>query len=525
MSIYQNITFYLLALLSLGYANSVVAQQETVDNMLQWEVGQQYGNWRHTGNAAGLLVDRPAHFSVLQAGYSSQAGDFRRPQEARKSTQADVGTLGNIYLGDLYIQGHFGYARQDRRDAEYNASLIDPFRGMPYMIADTNASHWANEHYHLGFELAFPLKDDRLQLGLAMEYRSSSGAKQRDVRALNRFYALEVSPGVLYRIAPKYRIGVHVSYRNHKEEATNRSVNNEIDQGYFSLYGLGHSIARLGYENLTTTRQTNYEADRIGVGLQYGFEGPWSVLLSGNYEVGAENVHVGFMDTRPEGTLLQDDWTVTLALRRSQEHWKHIIDAKGYWSNARGSEYINEFVPGLDSDGYMNRYSSVRSTYDKSSIGASYELIKMNGSQYSYRAKGRLAYGKTKDRYLIPSSTFAFEEMLYGASFEKAFSLSSATTSLFSIGVSVDYRQCLNANYDYGGALPNSLPVADMMAQETHYFASDFLTIGVPLVYSFELSTARETSLFIKAHGFYQRADQTFFDHRKGVQVSVGATF
>ena len=525
MGIHKNIFLFLLPLLSTGYANQLMAQHQPVNNILQWEVDQQYGNWRHTGNAAGLLVDRPAQFSALQAGYSSQAGDFRRPQEARTSTQADVGTLGNIYLGDLYLQGHFGYARQDRRDAEYNASLIDPFRGMPYMIADTNASNWVNEHYRLGFELAFPLKDSRLQLGLAMEYRSSSGAKQRDVRALNRFYALRVSPGVLYQIAPKHRIGAHVSYRNHKEEATNRSVNNEIDQGYFSLYGLGHSIARLGYENLTTSRETNYEADRIGGGLQYGFEGPWSVLLSANYEVGAENVHIGFMDTRPEGTLLQEDWTVILALRRSQAYWKHIIDASAHWSNARGSEYINEFVPGLDSDGYMNRYSSVRSTYDKSGIGASYELIKMNGSQYSYRARGRLAYGKVKDRYLIPSSTFAFEEMLYGASFEKVFSLGSAMTSLFSIGVSVDYRQCLSANYDYGGALPNSLPVADMMARETSYFASDFLTIGVPLVYSFELSAARETSLFIKAHGFYQRADQTFFDHRKGVQVSIGATF
>lgn len=522
---HKNISLYLLTLLSVGYANQLLAQQQTVNNIFQWEVDRQFGNWRHTGNAAGLLVDQPAHLSALQAGYSSEVGDFKRPQEARRSSQADVSTLGNIYLGDLYIQGHFGYARHDRRNAEYNASMIDPFRGMPYLVADTNASNWVNEHYRLGFELAFPVKDNRMQFGLAMDYRSSSGAKQRDVRALNRFYALHVSPGVVYQIAPQHRIGANLSYRNHKEEATNRSVNNEIDQGYFSLYGLGHSVARLGYENLTTSRQTNYEADRIGAGLQYGFEGAWSVLLSGNYEVGAEDVHIGFMDTRPEGTLLQDDWTLILALRRSRKHWKHIIDAKGYWSNAKGSEYINEFVPGLDSDGYSNRYSSVRSTYDRSSIGASYELIKMDGKQYSYRAKGKLAYGKAEDRYLIPTSTFAFEEMLYGASFEKAFSLGRTARSLVSVGVSMDYRQSLNADYYYGGSLPNSLPVTDLMVRETNYFASDFLTIGVPIVYSFELSSARESSLFIKTNGFYQRADQTFFDRRKGLSVSLGATF
>ena len=60
-------------------------------------------------------------------------GDFRRPQQGKKKTY-EVCAEGGVNLDKIYLWGEFRYSRNAIKDANFNASIIDPFRGMPIML-------------------------------------------------------------------------------------------------------------------------------------------------------------------------------------------------------------------------------------------------------------------------------------------------------------------------------------------------------------------------------------------------------
>ena len=106
----------------------------------------------HTSNAAGAILDNTVRYSTVSLGYDIGNGTFRRPQEGKRVNSLDFKTEGGgIYEGlhGMYVWGSFSYSRYKVHKAEYNASLIDPLRGMPFIIADTNRSNWAVPSTHL----------------------------------------------------------------------------------------------------------------------------------------------------------------------------------------------------------------------------------------------------------------------------------------------------------------------------------------------------------------------------------------
>lgn len=522
---FKTIKYMLLLCLTSHFTYAQAQKQSDMAHILHQEAENAYGTWRHSANAAGLNIDRPSLFSLLEAGYGNKTGNFRRPQEASQASHTWLRTNGNTEVLGHYIQGYFNYERENRKDAEYNASLIDPFRNMPYIVADTNASDWVNQHYLLGFDIATPVFGNRWNAGLSVNYQASSGAKQRDVRARNNRYVLEIRPSIVYQINPKHQVGAHLLYQNHKEESNNYNVNVYVDQSFFLLYGLGHGIRRLGFEDLSTSRTTNYTGDKVGAGLQYSYTSSWQVFASADYDIGAENANIGFTNTRPEGTLLQKRWKGNLRVQRVQGEWGHITEVQTASSKSSGIEYINEFIAGLESDGYETRFESVRSTYNMSFLSGYYELIKNKGRIYDWKVRAAIHYGKQQDRYLIPRSHLNIEQLSYSATVHKAFLLNPAGSSLFSIGVQAGYSQNLTKDYEYGGSFGESLTVADLMARDVAYLSCDYFHFELPLTYTQRLSQKPSTHIFVKASGYYTKSEQALFTDRKGVQFSVGSTF
>ena len=77
-------------------------------------------------------------------------------------------------LKGAFIWGSFEYSRDQLRDAEYNASLIDPLRGTPFFIADTYKSKWINQLYDMTVKAAAPKLWDRLIFGTARAPNSTT---------------------------------------------------------------------------------------------------------------------------------------------------------------------------------------------------------------------------------------------------------------------------------------------------------------------------------------------------------------
>lgn len=507
-----------LASLLAGIAPAIA--QEGNKSIIEQEQEIQYLQWDKTNNAAGLLLDQPKEHSSLSLGYGQTDGNFRRPQTGKCQTDIDLYTRGNTYLKKAYIQGYFSYNRNDIKAAEYNTTLIDPFRGMPYMLADTNASNWQNQHYAFGFKASSRQLGEHWYLGLAAHYKASSGAKQRDIRTNNKYYQLDVLPAVTYAVNAQHAIGANFLYKNYKEEANNSNFTSNVDQGYFALFGLGNSFNYVG-----AGRTYNYLGDALGGGLQYQYQGAIKVLLFANYRVKAEDANISFSNSRPGGSTLEKRWDGGLQLQREGAIFLHGLQADFSDGKTNGIEYINEFVSGTESDGYYTRYQSVRSTYHRQQLAARYEILQKQGDAYNWKAAALLSYDQLHDTYLIPESNMEVSNISYGLEASKLFSLSSIRKSQLAIGLKAQIKKNDKASFVYNGSDANSLTVTDLEERNFQFYKADFQQYELPITYAQQLNNQSNVQLFFKAAGRFTKTDSYTFKDRKSCHFSIGATF
>ncbi len=514
----RNIKFSALILMLISILK--VQAQQMSKNIIEQEQESQINQWNASGNAAGLLLDNPSQNSSLEVGTSSTQGNFRQPYNGEKINTIFLNTKGNLYLKNYYLQGYFAYKRNNIKAAEYNASLIDPLRLMPYIVADTNTSDWVNQYYDLGFKLNTKPVAGKLMLGLNVNYKAQSGAKQRDIRANNQYYELQLDPALSLTISAKHHIGANFHYKNFKEQSSNSNVNTYVDQGYFFLLGLGNAIAYVG-----SGRTMNYEGDAMGFGVQYQYSGKSKIFTNLNYTVQAEDANIAFTNTRPGGTLLMKKWDMGLNFQQRGEEFTHLVQATMSTSNSSGIEYITEFVSGLESDGYYVLYKSVRSKYANTLVLGQYELQKNQGLAYNWKTTIYAALEKMANKYLIPESTMETDNLKYGIGIHKLFDLSSTRRVQLTIGLQALRKQNLAGKYDYNGADAEEFTVKDLEERNFQYLISESTTYEVPVTYSQQLKRGRDTEMFIKLIGYYTNTENFHFNNRKSFRISIGTTF
>lgn len=500
--------------------STIVQAQQQSQSIIEQELEVKLLQWNRSQNAAGLLLDKPSQNSNLEAGYSGQNGNFTQPQVGQKSGDVFLKTKGNLYLKDYYLQGYFSYNRNNIKDAVYNASLIDPLRNMPYKVADTNASKWVNQHYVIGFKMATKPLAEKLALGLSGNYKASSGAKQRDIRAKNNYYELDVAPSIVYSISDRHHLGSNFLYKNYKEESNNSNVNTYVDQNYFFLFGLGNAINYVG-----SGRTMNYVADALGGGLQYQYNGNVKLLATANYTLQAEDANISFTNSRPVGTILMKKWDFDLNLQKRSEQFTHLANVDFTSSKSNGIEYITQFQSGTESDGYYVKYKSTRSKYNNTKSKIKYELIRNQGNAFSWKAAAFVSYDKLDNKYLIQPSNMLTENLFLGASFDKLFLLSGARNSQLVVGGKLTFKNNLDGAYNYSGSDANSVTVTELERRNFEYFTSNYSDIEIPLTYSQQLREGSSSELFIKASGQILSTSNFNFDNRKSFLVSIGVTF
>lgn len=513
---------YITALILLGCSalTAHAQQQETPSKDLlakQLEVRSNY--WNSSTNAAGLLLDKPSESAILEAGYKQDEGDFRRPQGSLKDQTLFLNTEGNSYLKKYYVQGNFSYKRVNKSEANYNAGLIDPFRNMPYSLADTNSSDWFNQHYNLGFKITTPKLADKWSLGLAVDYEASSGAKQRDIRTLNKYYALSLSPAVVYSVNEENHIGFNALYKSYKEESNNQNLNNYVNQTYYFLSGLGNAIEYVGIG-----RNMDYQGEALGGGLQFQHQGELMIFASANYTLQAEDANIGFTNTRPGGSILAKIWDFNLNLEKETTNFKNRLQLNYKNSKSEGTEYVTEFVSGLESTGYYTRFESIRSKYNNQQASASYQLIRKRADAYNWYVGAHLAYDKLDNSYLIPAALMRVENVTYGLSVNKAFDLNANKHAKLAIGLDLTLKNNMASTYTYTGKNSEDVTVRKLEEGNLAYFTADYTSLALPIVYTHRLQESN-TSLFVKATGQIQKSNNEILNKRKGFLLSIGATF
>lgn len=506
------------AIVCAGCSTQAIAQGWTPAGM-EWLKEQRL--WFQSQNAAGTVFDNTDNYSDVKLNYQRTGGNFARPQEGADEQTIGVSSEGFLNLDDAYVWGAFSFRQENKWDAGYNASITDPFRGMPYYVADKYLSDWRNQHYDLSFRAATPLYWNRVAFGIEGTYQASLAAKQRDPRVDTRFYNLELKPGVTYAINPRHRVGANFIYASIKEDSRMSNSDTYTDQDYYELYGLGVAVAGIG-----AGRTTNYHGDKVGAAVQYGFSCPTvDLLLEGSYTMKVENVEVSYTSPKKDAAVNDQTVQAAVSLIERGERTSHSFRLGYTYRHIDGIQYISQRDNSEAMTGWIALYHNVRSTYETNAVDVRYAIIRPRGEEYDWRVDLAGRYEKQNDTYLMPRSTKNHENLYVEACGKKNFVLGQKLTRRLLVEAHAAYNKNLNGGYHYGGSNADYVTVTEMETLDALYLTSDYYRLGLSATYSQQLKEHSHTHLFAKAAFDYTHAQEDRFSHRSVLSVSLGCNF
>ena len=477
--------------------------------------------WLNSQNAAGMVFDDATNFSNLHVDYNQENGNFHRPQEGEKTTGIGVSSEGFMKMKNALVWGAFSFMQRNLTDAGYNASITDPFRGMPYYIIDEHLSNWRNQHYDLRFRASTPLINNRWAFGLEGIYQASLAAKQRDPRVDTRFYTLKVVPGVTYQMNGHNRLGLSLRYESIKEDSRMENENSDIDQNYYILYGLGTAVQGIG-----SGRTSNYYGDRFGGALQYHFQSPtWNVLVEGSYDVRTEIVEQSFTSPKKDAGVKDKTFQLSATAYHQGKEYSQFLKAVYTDRHMDGIQYVSKYDNTESLDGWEVLYKSIRSTYDTRKASLHYALMRNRGHEYNWKLEAGVEYGKQDDEYLLPNSIKKAENISVNLGGKKNIMIGNKMNNRLLFAIHGAYHKNLSGEYRYSGSHADYISVTGLETADANYLNSNYYRIGGSLTYSQLIKEGTKTNFFIK--GSFDRISTSDFefDNRNYFSVSMGCNF
>lgn len=514
----KNLKKYTIACILLSAGLQTNAQGFSPASMEQLKMQRL---WMNSQNASGMVFDDATPFSNLHLNYNLQDGNFHRPQEGEKESILGVSSEGFMNLKNALVWGAFSFQQKNLTDAGYNTSITDPFRGMPYYVIDEHQSNWRNQYYDLRFRASTPFINNRWALGLEGIYQASLAAKQRDPRVDTRFYTLKIVPGISYRLNDAHHIGLSLRYESIKEDSRMENENDDIDQNYYILYGLGTAVQGIG-----GGRTSNYYGDRIGGALQYHFQSTiWNVLLEGSYDVRVENVEQSFTSPKKDAGVKDKTFQLSANAYRKGENYSHSLKANYTHRHIDGIQYVSKYDNTESLEGWEVLYKSIRSTYNTQMASLNYALMRNRSNEYNWKLEAGIVYGKQNDEYILPYSMKNSENFIVNLGGKKNFVVGGKMNNRLLVDIHAAYKKNLSGEYRYGGSHSEYISVTGLETADANYLNSDYHRIGVSLTYSQLVKENAKTNFFVKA-AFDRVSTSDFeYDNRNHFSVSAGCNF
>ena len=504
---------------SLWLGSLATAAQGFSPAALEWQKEQRV--WLKSANAAGIAFDKTSNYSDVKIGYDAVSGNYKRPQQGEKEKTLNVGSEGFINLRSVYVWGAFTFRHENIDDAQYNASITDPFRGMPFYVADNHQSKWRNQFYDLAFRVATPLYWNHLTFGLTGSYKASLAAKQRDPRVDSRFYNLWLSPGVTYSLSPNSRMGMNLYYSSLKEDAEMNNENTYVAQDYYILYGLGAASHGLG-AGVTL----NYYGNLWGLGLQYQYErGPWNMLAEVSYDKKIENAEQSFTSPKKLGAVNDKHFSLKTTVFYKEEVLTHELKAGFDYRHIAGTQYLMKRDNTEAHTGWIELSHLVRALYQTRQAFLEYGIIKPSGNEYDWRANARISYLNYDDRYILPESKKNSRSLTVQADVKKNFKLGRDMHRRLLAAVSGGFRNGMSGSYKYGGANAGYPPAAVMEPQDEAFLVSDSWNAGASLTYSQLVKPDAKMNVYARMSLNYTKPSHDSFDKRQALSLILGCNF
>ncbi len=508
-----------------GFAAVSIQAQSTVptNTPAAYELMKLRSLWLQSPNAAGAFLDSPVNYAQVEGGYKTLWGDYHRSQDGSRINTLAFATEGTALVGKVFTWGKFSYDRDQIKDAGFNASLIDPYRGMPFYTVDSALlSNWNNQHYTMQFKVAVPLIANKLTIGIDGTYRASTGAKQRDPRTENDFLQFDLKPAVLWSVSDKHHIGANFRYYTIKEEASMGLNLSSNYVRYYNMYGLGNAIMKVG-----SGRSIDYNGDNVGGGLQYGFADDYlALVVRASYDYKVEDVTTGSSTPQRDGTVREDIREAGLMIYTKQGKLTHHLGLCYRDRNIDGIQYVNKYDNTATPPAYFTISKSIRSTYRTRTASADYAaVLNRDGGEYIARLDLGARVVDIADRYLMPVSTLDVNNLVFTGGLKGNFVLPGANMKRLLVGGDVTLQYNHSGGYTYGGTTPEYPIIEGIYEVDINYMAAEYVGLGGSVTYSQRISTRNDANIFVKADVNYINSSINEMNTRTMLRFSLGCNF
>jgi hypothetical protein len=497
---------------------NLVSAQINFNTQAQLEVLKTKSLWLSTENGAGLFAVNPGSFTQLNFDYKIANGDYKYVQDGKNERLTAISAEGGQKLGSAYAWGKFSFNNEMQKGTRFNTQMTDPWRGMPYAVADANLSDFRKQDYKLEMAVATKPLFNKILFGLKGEYAAQMGAKQIDPRSEVYYYNISLSPGMAINLG-QHTIGLNVKYVNVNQTSTTTNSDSQVNQDVYVLKGLGNSYAAVvgGLQSLGTFI---YKGNTAGAALQYAWSLPcFKILAEGSYSLRVEDVISSPSKPKKEGTVREKRAGGSLHLLFEG---KNLARLSFNYLNSKleGIEYVQELDNTYDVQQWVTIYSSVRSQYKKEEASVNFDFFRKADGIYKWKGSVFTKYCKNNDLYIMPESKEYTENLYFGTDLKYNIPVNKKSILVFGAGISV--KQNLDREFEYNGAEPNSVLITEFMKPDFIFMRSDYSKVGGLL--SFVKRTGKSSSVSVNAGiDYYQRINGD--ESRTQAVIGLGFNF
>ena len=522
--------------LAVTASNPLLAQEnQTPASVAKLNVQNIWMN--NTNNAAAGTVDSSKLYSISSVGYTLDKGNFNFIQAGNDNSQLKLQSEGGgIYekLNNLFMWGKISYTRDVLQGAKFNCLTYDPFRDVPFLLADTNSSKWIKQQYDLSMKMASPKLFNFLTIGLSGSYMTGSSAKQVDPRPAMNVSKFDIGASLLMSFG-NHHIGFDYNYYSRREDGDAEILSALFTSRAWDYVAPGFFREAEFSANPTFPIERYYHANAMGGGVQYGFKNKnWNILLSGNYHQRVEDVNNEQLHTDPEnlrkiiGTVKEDIYTGKLVANYTFNNGNILSLNTSYQDkNVGGIEYFQKFDNTYEVNSWIVNAKYLRSNISKVDTEVKLDYIVNDGNVYKWWFAINYANRTNDWCYYLPEAYQDVTNSIYGASVSRHIKFNNEHHSL-TLNINGGFSSNSEAfmKYEGAGTQPDNAGWKDFTLRDFNYLTTNYTKVGGEVSYSYSGFKKNESmSLFFTVALDHYAPNSNEFDKRTITNFKFGVAF
>lgn len=455
------------------------------------------------------------------------AGGFRRPQEAADKNQLVFQSQRYQQLNKARAYGSFRFANQWENGVTL-ANVLDPYRGNPYIIADSTTGNWKKQLYELkGGIAAEPFCNDRLSVGMDLQYNVSTGARQMDPRPVSYSNDLSVKPAASWKLNDRHTIAVNGKFNFYSEEVQIYYEDPVLSHNLFYLKGPVEIIEgeQLGsFNNFTGT----YSGKTSGAGFQYVYQqNNWLMIAGVSMHQRTEDFRKGIENPKLGGKLTETGYEANGLIQKTTTRSIQKVELKWKQEDRTGTEYHQTLD---DKAGTSNLYYTVFSANFASDLStlatAKYSWMRLKNTGYDWMINGEIGFRGMDNRYAIVRNMLISDVMNYQGAV--AYNMQRESSAVF-LQARAGYQQKLTSKTVLATPEKSTFIYNALLYPDQAWLGAEWVRSGLTAMYTRNFKS--KADFFIKGSADWilpmnnNDAHTPKWNNRRMFQFSIGAFY